>query len=58
MGQVNRATHNNVFGMMLAPSIISPISGPVLRTNSLDTVWGSAVGVLVSWEPFDFGLRA
>ena len=57
MGQVNRATHNNVFGMMLSPSSISPISGPVLRTNSLDTVWGSAVGVLVSWEPFDFGLR-
>jgi outer membrane protein len=57
MGQVNRATHNNVFGMLLAPSIISPISGPVLRTNSLDTVWGSAVGLLVSWEPFDFGLR-
>ena len=57
MGQVNRATHNNVFGMMLVPSIISPISGPVLRTNSLDSVWGSAVGLLVSWEPFDFGLR-
>jgi len=57
MGQVNRATHNNVFGMMLTPSIISPISGPVLRTNSLDSVWGSAVGLLVSWEPFDFGLR-
>lgn len=57
MGQVNRATHNNVFGMLLVPSIISPISGPVLQTNSLDNVWGSAVGVLVSWEPFDFGLR-
>jgi len=57
MAQVNRATHNNLFGMMLSPSIISPISGPVLRSNSLDTVWGSAVGVLVSWEPFDFGLR-
>ncbi len=57
MAQLNRATHNNVFGMLLAPSIISPISGPVLRTNSLDTVWGSAVGLLVSWEPFDFGLR-
>lgn len=57
MGQVNRATHNNVFGMMLAPSIVSPISGPVLRSNSLDNVWGSAVGVLVQWEPFDFGLR-
>src|SRR5256885_17204055 len=36
MGQLNRATHNNVFGLMLAPSIISPISGPVLRPNSLD----------------------
>jgi outer membrane protein len=58
MGQVNRATHNNLFGMTLVPSILSPISGPVLGTNSLDTVWGSAVGVLVSWEPFDFGLRA
>ena len=57
MGQINRATHNNIFGMMMVPSIISPISGPVLRTNSLDNVWGSAVGVLVSWEPFDFGLR-
>jgi outer membrane protein len=57
LGQVNRATHNNVFGMLLSQPVISPISGPVLRTNSLDNVWGSAVGVLVSWEPFDFGLR-
>lgn len=57
LGQVNRATHNNVFGMLLAQSVISPISGPVLRTNSAASVWGSAVGVLVSWEPFDFGLR-
>jgi outer membrane protein len=57
LGQLNRATHNNVFGMLLAQSVISPISGPVLRTNSLGNVWGSAVGVLVSWEPFDFGLR-
>jgi outer membrane protein TolC len=57
MGQVNRATHNNVFGLTLVPSILSPISGPVLNTNSLGSVWGSAVGVLVSWEPFDFGLR-
>lgn len=56
-GQVNRATHNNVAGMLLQPSAIAPISGPVLSTNSLDSVWGSAVGMLVSWEPFDFGLR-
>jgi len=26
-------------------------------TNNLDTTWGTALGVLVSWEPFDFGLR-
>ncbi|MBI1786512.1 MAG: TolC family protein [Acidobacteria bacterium] len=55
--QLNRATHNNVFGMVLAPFAFSPISGPVLRTNSLGNVWGSLAGVLVSWEPFDFGFR-
>src|SRR5262249_12828200 len=45
LGQINRATHNNVFGMLLNQPlpVISPISGPVLRTNSLDNVWGSAV---------------
>jgi outer membrane protein len=54
---VNRATHNNVFGMVPPQSIIPSISGPVLGTNSLSNVWGTAVGSLVSWEPFDFGLR-
>jgi outer membrane protein TolC len=29
----------------------------VLGTNSRKTVWGSGVGILVSWEPFDFGRR-
>lgn len=57
IGQVNRATHNNVFGMLLPQSVIAPISGPVLSTNSLSNIWGSAAGALVSWEPFDFGLR-
>lgn len=55
--QVNRATHNNVFGMSLPQPILSPISGPVLGTNSLQNVWGSTLGALVQWEPFDFGLR-
>src|SRR5215468_1538205 len=50
LGQVNRATHNNVFGMMFPQSVIPSISGPVLGTNSLGTVWGTAVGGLVSWE--------
>ncbi len=57
IAQVNRATRNNVFGMLLPQSVIPSMSGPVLGTNNLGTVWGSAVGVLVSWEPFDIGLR-
>jgi len=55
--QVNRATRNNVFGMLLPQSTVAPISGPVLGTSGADSVWGSAAGLLVSWEPFDFGLR-
>ena len=57
VAQVNRATRNNLFGMLLPQNVIPSISGPVLGTNNLGTVWGSAVGGLVSWEPFDFGLR-
>jgi len=57
LAQVNRATRNNVFGLLLPQSVIPSMSGPVLGTNDLTTVWGSAAGVLVSWQPFDFGLR-
>ena len=57
LAQVNRATRNNVFGMLLPQSVIPSISGPVLGTNNTGTAWGSALGGLVSWEPFDFGLR-
>jgi outer membrane protein TolC len=57
LGQVNRATHNNVFGLLLPQSVIPSISGPAQGTNSLSSIWGSAVGTLVSWEPIDFGLR-
>jgi hypothetical protein len=33
LGQINRASHNNVFGLMLPQPlpVISSISGPVLR---------------------------
>jgi outer membrane protein len=54
---VNRATRNNTFGLLLPSQTIAPISGPVLGTNDLKNVWGSMVGFLASWEPFDFGLR-
>jgi outer membrane protein len=56
--QEHRATTNNVFGLLLPQSIVPPISGPVLGTRSLgDSVWGSAGGVLLSWEAVDFGQR-
>jgi outer membrane protein TolC len=55
--QVNRATRNNVFGLLLPQSVIPSISGPVLGTNNFGSVWGSAAGATVTWEPFDFGLR-
>ena len=57
LGQVNRATHNNVFGQLLPQSVIPSMSGPALGTNTFGSVWGTAIGTLVSWEPFDFGLR-
>lgn len=57
LAQGNRATRNNVFGMLLPQSTIPSISGPVLGTNNFGTAWGSAIGTLVTWEPFDFGLR-
>jgi outer membrane protein TolC len=56
--QVNRATRNNVLGLLLPQSVIPSISGPVLGSNNFGTVWGSAVGGLLTWEPFDFGLRS
>src|SRR5437879_95167 len=55
--QENRATQNNVFGLLLPQSIVPPISGPVLGTRSYDSVWGSAAGVQLSWEALDFGQR-
>src|SRR5437867_3897615 len=56
--QENRATANNVFGQLLPQSLVPSISGPVLGTRSLgDSVWGSAAGVLLSWEAVDFGQR-
>jgi outer membrane protein TolC len=55
--QTNRATVNNITGLLLPQSVVSPISGPPLASASSESVWGSAAGALVSWEPFDFGLR-
>ncbi len=58
LAEFNRATRNNVFGMLLPQNVIPSMSGPVIGSNNFGTVWGSAVGGLVTWEPFDFGLRS
>jgi outer membrane protein TolC len=55
--QMNRATDNNITGLLLPQSIIAPISGPVPMSPSNRSAWGSAAGLLFSWEPFDFGYR-
>lgn len=55
--QINRATVNNITGVLLPQSVIPSISGPVLpETGKSD--WNSGAGALVTWRPFDFGYRA
>jgi len=55
--QGNRASRNNVFGLLLPQAVIPAVSGPVLSTTSTQGVWGSAAGLLFSWELIDFGTR-
>ncbi len=57
IAQFNRGTRNNVFGALLPQSIVPSMSGPVINSNNSGSVWGSATGVLVNWQPFDFGMR-
>ncbi len=54
--QINRATRNNVAGLLLPGAPIPSISGPV-SDSSPTSIWGSAGGLLLSWEVFDFGAR-
>ena len=49
LAQANRATRNNVFGMLLPQSVIPSMSCPVLGTNNLGSAWGSAIGTLITW---------
>src|SRR5256885_9685503 len=55
--QGNRASRNNILGLLLPNSTIPSVSGPVFPTTSGQGAWGSAVGLLFSWEAFDFGRR-
>lgn len=56
--QGSNATFNNVSGIFFPNNFTLPISGADLQRKSYSGAWGSAGGVAVGWEPFDFGLRA
>src|SRR5258708_39538196 len=50
--QTNRATDNNITGLVLPQSIIAPISGPGPIETSNRSAWGSAAVRLFSLRPF------
>lgn len=52
-----RATSNNITGPLFPQMTIPQISGAVNGGNDLTGGWLSGVGMITSWEPFDFGLR-
>ena len=53
--QVNRASRNTFYGLLLSQSIIPSVAG--VKGDNFGTVFDSGAGVLVAWQPFDFGLR-
>ena len=56
LGQINRATRNNVAGILLPQSTIPNPSGTVVD-SSTQSFWGTGAGMQIAWEPFDFGYR-
>jgi outer membrane protein TolC len=55
--QTNRATANNILGLLLPQSTIPSVTGEVLPSDPTRSAWNSAGGALLSWQPFDFGAR-
>jgi outer membrane protein len=55
--QTDRATANNVFGLMLPQTVVPSVTGSVLPADATRSAWNSTGGALVSWQPFDFGVR-
>lgn len=55
--QTNRATANNIYGLLLPQSVVPSISGPVIASDNSRSAWSSGAGALFSWQPFDFGVR-
>ena len=55
--QTNRATANNILGLLLPQATIPSVTGAVLPSDPTRSAWNSAGGALLSWQPFDFGAR-
>jgi outer membrane protein len=55
LAQLNRATRNTYYGLLLPQGVIPGVDG--VAANNFGTVWDSGMGVLATWQPFDFGLR-
>ena len=55
LAQVNRGSRNTFYGLLLPQSIIPSVAG--VKGDNFGTVFDSGAGVLVAWQPFDFGLR-
>ena len=55
--QTDRATANNILGLMLPQSTVPSVTGEVLPADVTRSAWNSTGGALVSWQPFDFGAR-
>jgi len=53
--QLNRATRNTFYGLLLPQGVIPGVDG--VKADNAGSVWDSGAGVLVAWQPFDFGLR-
>lgn len=56
--QTNRATANNIYGLLLPQPVISSLTGPVIPSDITRSAWSSAGGMLLAWQPFDFGARS
>lgn len=56
--QIDRGSRESVLGVLLpqSPNILTGTQGSV-TTHSNRPFWTSGAGVLLSWEPFDFGYR-
>lgn len=54
--QTNRTTTNRP-NVSLVPQPIVPVPAPPARAVTGHSDWNTATGVLLAWQPFDFGVR-